>query len=128
MHNYNQTHIIISAEKSTANTLDNIRRSAELEAVLESSGMSFKRAIGRFRGTEETSYVVRTHTRGEVYYLRKLASEFQQESVLEVTQGHGWLLLTGGGEEYIGTIVNASGQEESYTQVGSKLFTLKKGA
>ena len=127
MRHYN-TYIILSAEKSTESTLDNIQRSAELESSLELSQYTFKRAIGRYRGTQETSYIVPVDTRHDIQFLRILAASFQQESILEVSQGHGWLLFTDGGEEYIGSVVNASGREDSYTQVGSKLFTFKKGA
>lgn len=125
MKHYN-TYIILSAEKSTESTLDNIQRSAELESSLELSRYAFRRAIGRYRGTQETSYVVPVSTKEDIQFLRILAASFQQESILEVNQGHGWLLFLEGGEEYIGLIVNASGREESYTQVGSKLFTFKK--
>jgi hypothetical protein len=127
MRHYN-TYIILSAEKSTESTLDNIQRSAELESSLELSQYTFKRAIGRYRGTQETSYIVPVDTRQDIQFLRILAASFQQESILEVSQGHGWLLYTEGSEEYIGSVVNASGREDSYTQVGSKLFTFRKGA
>jgi len=127
MRHYN-TYIILSAEKSELSTLDNIQRSAELESSLELSQYTFKRAIGRYRGTQETSYIVPVDTRHDIQFLRILAASFQQESILEVSQGHGWLLFIEGGEEYIGSVVNASGREDSYTQVGSRLFTFKKEA
>jgi len=122
------TYIILSAEKSELSTLDNIQRSAELEGVLEDHAFTFKRAIGRYRGSQETSYIVPVQTKTDIHQLKLIATVFKQESILEVSQGHGWLLFTEGGEEYIGSVVNASGREDSYTQVGSKLFTFKKGA
>lgn len=128
MRNPNTTYIILSAERSNLSTLDNIQRSAELEGVLEDHRFTFKRAIGRYRGTQETSYIVPVHTRGDIHQLKLIATVFQQEAILEIAQGHGWLLYTNGDEEYVGSIIDASGREESYTQVGSKLFTFKKGA
>lgn len=122
------TYIILSGEKANESTLDNIQRSAELEGVLEDHGFTFKRAIGRFRGVQETSFIVPVRGREDINQLKLIATVFKQESILELNQGHGWLLYTDGGEDYIGSIVNASGREESYTQVGSKLFTFKKGA
>lgn len=125
---HHNTYIILSAEKSTETPRTNLERSAELEGVLEDHGYKFKRAIGRYRGAEETSFIVPVNNNHNIQELKLIATVFQQESVLEVGQGHGWLLYTNGGEEYIGSIVNASGREESYTQVGSKLFTFSKGA
>lgn len=122
------TYIIISAEKSTERALENIQRSAELEAILEEQGYNFKRAVGSYRGIRETSYLVPVTKYTEVEELRLLAKQFGQESILEIKQGHGWLLFTDGTEEYLGSTVEATGKEDAYTQVGSRLFTFKKGA
>lgn len=125
---YNTTYIVISAEKSTVSALENIHRSAELVDILKERGHTFRLATGSYRGVKETSYLVPVTKYTEVNQLRQLAAEFGQESILEIKQGHGWLLFTDGTEEYIGTVFEATGREESYTQVGSKLFTIKKGA
>lgn len=122
------TYIVLSADKSTASAIENIHRSAELETVLEDRGHTFRRATGSYRGVRETSYLIPVTRYTEVNSLRNLAAEFGQESILEIKQGHGWLLFTDGTEEYIGTTVEATGREEAYTQVGSRLFTFQKEA
>ena len=76
----------------------------------------------------EASYLVQVTRYTEVNDLRQLAAEFGQESILEIKRHHGWLLFTDGTEEYIGTTVEATGREEAYTQVGSRLFTFRKEA
>jgi len=118
--------IVISGEKSNQSTLENIQTSSELESVLEDGGYTYRRAVGRYRGVQETSYMVTIYSAADVHRLLGIAAEFGQESILEINQGHGWLLFTGGEEEYLGSIYEASGREESYTQVGSKLFTFRR--
>jgi hypothetical protein len=124
----NNTYIVISAEKSNLSALENIQRSAELEDCLDAIGLTYKRAIGRYRGSEETSFIVTLNTYKQINIMLRLGVEFNQESILEIKQGHGWLINTDGSEEYIGSIYQATGREDSYTQVGSNLFTFKKGA
>ena len=125
---HNTTYIVISAEKSTESTYDNLHRTAELELLLESQGYPFRRAIGSYRGIQEASFLVSVTRYEDIESLRSLAAEFGQESILEIKQGHGWLLFTDGTEEYIGTTVEATGREQAYTQVGSRLFTFRKEA
>lgn len=126
--NSNTTYVVISGEISTEPTLQNIQNTAELEFQLEVDGFKFKRGVGRFRGMQESVFMVPVNTYQDVEYLRRTAREYGQESILEIKQGHGWLLGTDGHEEYIGTVFEATGREESYTQVGSKLFTVKREA
>lgn len=126
--NSNTTYIVISGEVSTEPALQNIQNTAEMEFQLQVDGFNFKRGIGRFRGSQESIFMVPVSTYRDVNYLRRMAREYGQESILEIKQGHGWLLNTDGSEEYIGTVFEATGSEESYTQVGSKLFTVRKGA
>lgn len=122
------TYIVISAEKSTLPARENIYRSAELVEILKERGYPFRLATGSYRGVRETSYVVQVTRYTEVNDLRQLAAEFEQESILEIKLQHGWLLFTDGTEEYLGTTVEATGTEEAYTQVGSRLFTFRKEA
>lgn len=126
--NNNTTYVVISGEVSSEPTLQNIQNTAELEFQLEIDGFKFKRGIGRFRGVQESIFMVPVNTYRDVEYLRRIAREYGQESVLEIKQGHGWLLNTDGTEEYAGSVFEATGREESYTQVGSKLFTVRKEA
>lgn len=122
------TYIVISAEKSDHSKVYNIQASAELESILEDRGYPFRRATGSYRGVHEASYLIPVTRYTEVNQLRDLAAEFGQESILEIKQGHGWLLFTDGTEEYLGTTVEATGRETAYTQVGSKLFTFRREA
>lgn len=126
---YTTAHVILTAESSTSPVIDNIRKSTELEAHLMTRGYVFKRAIGRYRGVQETCYIVMAPTRGHIKELKDLATSYNQPHVIEINQGHSWLLDTEErGEEYLGAIFQATGKEECYTQVGSKLFTFRREA
>jgi hypothetical protein len=123
------TYIVISAEKSNLSTLENIERTAEMESCLQFFSFTYRRAVGRYRGVEESSFLIPVETYAQVHRLRSLGAEFDQESILEIKQGHGWLLNTDGdSEEYLGTVYEATGREDAYTQVGSKLFTFWREA
>ena len=126
--NVNMTYIVMSADRLGDSGLEAIQRNLEMQFQLVIDGFEYKRGTGRFQGNEESIFMVSVPVYKDVRYLRRIAKEFEQESILEIKQGYGWLLYSDGTEEYIGSVFEATGREESYTQVGSKLFTIRKEA
>ena len=126
--NANITYIVMSADRSGDSKLEAIQRNLEMQFQLAIDKFEYKRGTGRFQGNEESIFMVSVPVYSDVRYLRRMAKEFEQESILEIKQGYGWLLYSDGTEEYIGSVFEATGKVESYTQVGSKLFTIRKEA
>ena len=118
----------MSADRLGDSGLEAIQRNLEMQFQLVIDGFEYKRGTGRFQGNKESIFMVSVPVYKDVRYLRRIAKEFEQESILEIKQGYGWLLYSDGTEEYIGSVFEATGREESYTQVGSKLFTIRKEA
>jgi len=73
--------IIISAELKALPYIDNIMRTNRLRKLLSDSGYTFKDALGRFDGVNETSFVVNSN---DVDALRSIALTFDQQCVMYV--------------------------------------------
>lgn len=99
--------LILSAELSRCQPDENRNRTTWLAASLFESGLSYERVLGSYCGTEETSFALARNTRNLRATLL-LASLFEQESVLDVTEsGLAYLLcpLTGNILRDLGRVV-----------------------
>lgn len=124
--NSNTTYVVISAEKSNLSPRDNINRTEELLDVLTQFQLPYVRGIGKYNGVLEESILVTVHDYPNVSLLRTIAKDFEQECILEIKQGHGWLRYTAGGEEYIGTMQPATETEDAYSKFGGLVFRISK--
>lgn len=82
--------IILSAELSTLPAIVNAQRTAHLKALLKAYGLHAKRALGRYHGTEETSFIVSVdalHAAETLQVTTELARHFDQESILDINGG-----------------------------------------
>ena len=126
--NANMTYIVMGADRLGDSKMETIQRNLEMEFQLGIDGFEYKRGTSRFQGNEHSIFMISVPVYKDVKYLRRIAKEFEQKSILEIKQGYGWLLYSDGTEEYISSVFEATSREESYTQVGSKLFTIRKEA
>jgi len=86
---------IISAELSTLDQATNKQRSNDLKALLRSHGLNARLAIGRYKGIDETSYLIETdsiHASNAYETMIELARLFDQECFLALSGGHGTLI------------------------------------
>lgn len=103
--NSNSNYIIMSAERANLSIRENIQRTEELQDVLESNGLNYVRAFGRWDRTNEVSLIVKLNDyRNDLNFVMNIAKEFEQDAILEVKQGHGWLHMSNGTEQFIGTM------------------------
>jgi hypothetical protein len=123
---HHNTYIILSAEKADLSPRDNINRTEELLDILSDHGFTYIRGIGKYNGTLEESVLVSVNEYPNVSLLRMIAKDFEQECILEIKQGHGWLRYTNGGEAYIGTMRPATETEDAYSKFGNHVFRISK--
>lgn len=116
-----QTVIFISAERSELDLRTNNWRTEELRDLLTERGFRYRPAIGVYKGTKENSFIVEIRTPSEISELLSLSRDFDQECILEMTDGHGWLIF-GEDESYLGKLASADGTEEAYTDLGDRLI------
>lgn len=101
------TYFIISAERPGLELRDNVRRTAQLQLMMEIAGLSFTTVNGYYEGVAETSLLI--HPNGHPAEavrraIKQAAINFQQDTVLEMNStGHAWLLASHSDkEQYIG--------------------------
>lgn len=112
--------VLMSGERSHLSPRENMWRTEELADCLRGAGFSFREVKGVYKGQAEVSFLVLVSNRTDVLLLDLLADQFQQECILESADGHGWLRHSGGEETYLGTLQEATGKEEAYTDLGDR--------
>jgi hypothetical protein len=77
--------IFLSAELSTLDSAENVRRSTILSGHLAMKGYNFKPLTGVYKGTKERSFAVEVNSK-ELIDLLAVAKSFNQESILIVDE------------------------------------------
>lgn len=124
----NTPYLIISAELGHLDAERNLDRSLQLETLLESAGISYKKLAGKYNGQTERSYIV-PFSAGVV----KLAQLLAQESILKLYPDNKaeLIYLETGKVETIGTLVPISRAEAmlvnswSYRPDLNQFYTVK---
>lgn len=86
--------ILFSAELASLPRDVNAQRTRDLARLLHSFKVSYRKALGRYHGTDETSFLVTVtpETADETLRLAlELANRFEQEAILEVNETQGTL-------------------------------------
>lgn len=88
--------ILISGERIEYGELENSKRSRALELYLEALGFEPIRAYGRYKGSDEISFLVTTEgdDSKSIEKLSSVASVFDQESILKIEGNSGVILDT----------------------------------
>jgi hypothetical protein len=76
--------VIISAELMELNESANEKRTMKLGANLNIHGLKFSRALGSYKGTLEKSFIVDVSEDKNLWTLKVIAKDFNQESILIV--------------------------------------------
>jgi hypothetical protein len=76
--------VILSAERGSNNPMQNSVFTDELESILKSNGYAYKKVEGRYKNQKEESFVVILNRSDSLTQLIRLASKFDQESILLV--------------------------------------------
>lgn len=84
--------IFLSAELSTLDSAENVRRTAILAGHLAVKGYAFRQLQGVYKGSKERSFAVEVSPK-EVQSILDLAKSFTQESVLIVDEKNAASLL-----------------------------------
>jgi hypothetical protein len=122
----NTTYVVISAEKTNLSARDNMQRTEELIDILSSHGFEYTRGVGKYNGVLEEAVLAAVPSYPNISWLMAVAQDFDQDCILEIKQGHGWLRYTNGTEEYIGTMRPANETENAYSKFGDNIFRISK--
>ncbi len=124
--------LILSAELNTRTKEENDRVTSNLETSLNECNISFNKAIGYYKGSEETSFVCLPKNEQEVEVLKDFAfKSFKQESVLfQDSNGQSYLIFENDEEETIGKLRQVNSklieQLESYTIMNGAIYTTER--
>lgn len=119
--------VLISAELSNLSKETNMSRTVGLEAVLSWKGYKFTKALGSYKGSQETSFVVDA-SEDIVNNLLEIAKTASQESILVVNEDRkASLLYPSGKSEFLGEMIHIEPSEaiDSYTLVNGNYFKVK---
>lgn len=119
--------ILISAELSSLSKEANHSRTVGLEAILSWKGYKFSKALGSYKGSLETSFVVDA-SEDIVNNLMDIAKTASQESILVVNEDRkATLLYCNGKSEVLGEMIHIEPSEaiDSYTLVNGNYFKVK---
>lgn len=124
-----QEFIILSAELSTEDNLENAIRTERLAMMLEDLHLPFKVIEGVYKGTSEVSFMVTVKNESEYETVKDLGLKtFGQESVLfRNLHGLAFLVYGNGKLESIGRFqqVNDVEKEESYSVVDGNFWVCR---
>lgn len=135
--NKQSTVIFMSPELASLGDRENQQRVEEMADILKTYGFSYSLVLGVWDNRPETSFMIPIKLYKRLEYLKQLATEFNQEAILEVAQNQFGFLhnLNGKGEyeQYIGKLVYINEDMKPYyngytTLSNGKSFVFKKGA
>jgi len=123
--------IILSAENSKLSYKENEQRTRVLQTILEENHLVHQWALGNYKGTTETSFIVLPRDNDEVTLLRNVAfMTFEQEIILfQASNGQSLLVGNDGSVSILGQLVPVSRAEavkhDNYT-IFNKVYWITK--
>ncbi len=121
--------VIMSAELSSLNSVENVRRTLLLNDMIAELRLPFKQSIGVYKGSKERSFVVVVNDQAEIDTLAGFAfKSFGQESILHQDSNQlARLVYSDGKMETLGKLVQVSKELaetlENYTVMDGKFYT-----
>jgi hypothetical protein len=122
--------VILSGEVYGLGELQNEQRTQNLQECLNDLNMDYKRVIGVYKGSVETSFIVLAPDLQHYYTLKDLAfKSFNQESILhQNSQGISCLIYTDNRVEELGQLKQISEEKarslDSYTMVDNQYYAI----
>lgn len=120
--------VILSAELSTNTFEGNRQRTATLEGILQDLHLPFNKALGVYKGSEETSFVVIVRDETDIEVLRDFAfKNFGQESILvQDANQEAYLLYQDGTTERLGVLEQTTKEnalkQDAYTLMNDQYY------
>ena len=118
--------LIFSAELSTMSSYQNNRRTMSLIQTINNMNISFIKAIGSYKGSKETSFIVSSK---HINIVLDLMNLFSQESILVLdSKGQASLRFADNNViDLMGRMMQIESNElpEAYTIVNNKVFAVK---
>jgi hypothetical protein len=121
--------VIMSAELSSLNSVENVRRTLLLNDMIAELRLPFKQSIGVYKGSKERSFVVVVNDQAEIDTLAGFAfKSFGQESILHQDSNQlARLVYSDGRTETLGKLVQVSKELtetlDNYTLMDGKFYT-----
>jgi len=127
--NNSKSVVIFSVEKKDLNKVQNKARTEPIESYLKRAEIPFKKIIGSYFGTLETSFIISHKNYTEDRILRgEIFDRFDQESILHVDKDKtAKLEYSGGFFEEIGTlkrvtVAEAMNNEDNFSIDGNSAY------
>ena len=127
--NITQQVIILSAELSSNNKEENLRRTRLLGDILKDLKLSHSPSTGVYNGVSENSYVAIVKNQEEINTLKDIAfKNFNQESILhQDANQESYLLFNNGDSKRVGRLEEVNPKEierlENYTVLNNRVYT-----
>ena len=121
--------VIMSAELSSLNSVENVRRTLLLNDMITELRLPFKQSIGVYKGSKERSFVVVVNDQAEIDTLAGFAfKSFGQESILHQDSNQlARLVYSDGRTETLGKLVQVPKELaetlDNYTLMDGKFYT-----
>lgn len=121
--------VILSAEKSNLDRINNGKRTMLLEQMILDIGLNFEPALGVYKGSEERSFVVVINNNTDLETLKSFAfKNFEQESILYQDSNQEAYLITNGGDVIqLGKLTNVprevATRQDGYTLMNGQYYT-----
>lgn len=120
-----ETIFILSAEKSSEGPRENMRRTDDLERLLETNKVPFKPLLGSFFGTEEASFLIVGEKHESL--VARLSFYFDQESYFKsLPSRESFLVYNDGLARSLGNLVAVTEAEAKQSKSWSYCFELKQ--
>lgn len=123
--------VFISAELSTLNPIENASRTERLSDMLGQRGLISRKVDGAYKGTRETSFLVKIYDLSQLDIIDELSAMFNQESVLYVNRNTQAFIMAGAKEgirnvAHIGTFMPTVGHNglTDYTKIDDTYYTV----
>ena len=120
--------VILSAFQKNLDIAKNVAHSTDLRAFLDNYDMTYKHAIGVYKGDSETSFVVIVENEEQINKLRTVAfKQYNQESILlQDSNQLARLEFSDGTTVELGKLVETTSQiakqKDAYTFVDGKYY------
>lgn len=120
--------VILSAELSTKSFESNRQRTQTLEGILQDLHLSYNKATGVYKGSQEDSFVVIVNSELDIEVLRDFAfKNFDQESILvQDANQEAYLLYQDGTTQRLGVLEQATKEvataQDSYTIMNDNYY------
>ena len=121
--------VIMSAELSSLNSVENVRRTLLLNDMIAELRLPFKQSIGVYKGSKERSFVVVVNDQADIDTLAGFAfKSFGQESILHQDSNQlARLIYSDGKMETLGKLVQVPKELaetlDNYTLMDGKFYT-----